>query len=192
MSEPAAPVSIDQATSNARSSSDSNPSVSNPPVSPNPAVLDSAVSNAELWAAVDRYYAGDPDPDQLRAGVGSALLLVPVRSLREFYTVSGQGLRWILAFSSEIQLSRFAHQRPARLPPPYWYLTIRGRRLFTRHTTGVHSGTYPSISPGVSTERSTQGWGPAGVALDIAGAQPMLFSPLFNLDRPTPSEQSSE
>lgn len=68
MSEQAAPVSLELATSNTTSSSDSNPAASNP-----------AVSNAGLWAALDRYYAGEPDPHQLSAGVASALLPVPVR-----------------------------------------------------------------------------------------------------------------
>ncbi|MFB7665846.1 SseB family protein [Kitasatospora sp. NPDC056138] len=97
------------------------------------------------------------DPWLLVGEFRSSVLLVPRTSEGLLWTGDEGGLRWIFAFSSEAELTAFARARQFggdRLD----YLTVYGSRLL--------DVAVPAL--GV----------PGGVAVDVAGKQPMLFPPM--------------
>ncbi|MFD5615133.1 SseB family protein [Kitasatospora sp. NPDC127060] len=103
----------------------------------------------------------------LRAGAGDAALmlaqfrltavLVPLWGERAVWTADEGGLRWVLTFSSETELAAFARSKGvplAGLP----FMAVLGSRLL--------DVAVPDL--GV----------PGGVALDVAGAEPLLLPPV--------------
>lgn len=120
-----------------------------------------------LAAELAALHGGHGDPDALVDAFRESLVLVPTLQggLR---TATSGGVRWVYAFSDGAELARFASAGAwdgsgggsAQLTASgdVDYVTVRGRRLLDE------------IVPAVGA--------PAGVALDVAGRQPMLFPPV--------------
>ncbi|MDY0816312.1 hypothetical protein [Kitasatospora purpeofusca] len=133
------------------------------------------MTNAGLVHQVRMLRAGAGDPAVMLAQFRLSALLLPRWGDEAVRTADEDGLRWILAFTSETQLEAFARAKGltvAGLP----YLTVLGARLLDVAVPGL----------GV----------PGGVALDIAGTQPMLFPPSHGivpdavaLDGPPPNHE---
>ncbi|WP_431675990.1 SseB family protein [Kitasatospora sp. KL5] len=90
----------------------------------------------------------------------SSAVLVPQTADGLVWSGDGGGIRWIYAFSSEPELAAFLTAR-AEGPGEVRYLTVFGARLLDVAVPAA----------GV----------PCGVALDVAGAQPMLFPPVVGI-----------
>ncbi|MEV6976326.1 hypothetical protein [Kitasatospora sp. NPDC093806] len=113
--------------------------------------------NAGLVHQVRMMRAGAGDPALLLAQFRLSAVLVPRWGDEAVWTADYEGLRWIHAFTSEEELAAFARLKdlPVDGLP---YLTVLGSRLL--------DVAVPAL--GV----------PGGVALDAAGAEPMLFPPM--------------
>ncbi|MFD5464806.1 SseB family protein [Kitasatospora sp. NPDC127059] len=84
-------------------------------------------------------------------------VLVPLWGDEAVWTADEGGLRWVFAFSSEEELAAFVHSKGLPLDG-FPYLTVLGSRLLDVAVPGL----------GV----------PGGIALDVAGKEPMLFPPV--------------
>jgi hypothetical protein len=87
-----------------------------------------------------------------------AAVLVPLAAGDLPISAVHGGVRWIYAFTGEAELAAFAE---ARRDVPGDYATIRGARLLD------------AVVP--------QQDGPTGVALDVAGAYPMMLPPVVGI-----------
>jgi hypothetical protein len=115
------------------------------------------VTNAGLIHQVRMFRAGAGDPRSVLAVFRSSAVYVPQTADGAFWTGDEGGVRWIYAFSGEAELTDFARAR--RHPGEELdYLTILGSRLL--------DVAVPAVGR------------PCGVALDVAGTQPMLFPPV--------------
>ncbi|MFB7618303.1 hypothetical protein [Kitasatospora sp. NPDC056181] len=115
------------------------------------------VRNAGLVHQVRMLRAGVGDPALMVAQFRLSAVLVPRWGDEGVWTADEGGLRWIFAFTSEEELAAFARAKdvPVEGLP---YLTVLGARLLDVAVVGL----------GVA----------GGVALDVAGAEPMLFPPM--------------
>lgn len=111
----------------------------------------------DLFDALADLHAERGDGSVVVAAFRAAIVLVPQVGAEGLLTGRKDGLRWIFAFTSEAELGRFAAAR-GEADRDWPYLTVLGRRLL--------DVVVPEIE------------GPAGVALDVAGARPMLFPPV--------------
>ncbi|MGK4584397.1 hypothetical protein [Kitasatospora sp. HPMI-4] len=115
------------------------------------------MANSGLAHQLRMLHAQMGDPWLLVGEFRSSVVLVPRTSAGLVWTGDEGGLRWIYAFSGEAELTAFARARSfdgTRLD----YLSVYGSRLL--------DVAVPAL--GV----------PGGVALDVAGGQPMLFPPV--------------
>lgn len=115
------------------------------------------MQNTGLVHQIRMLRAGAGDPALMLAEFRRSALLVPRWGEDALWSADEGGLRWIYAFTSEAELAAFARVKELSadgLP----YLTVLGSRLLDVAVPGL----------GV----------PGGVALDVAGAQPMLFPPM--------------
>ncbi|MFF2146372.1 SseB family protein [Kitasatospora sp. NPDC058190] len=101
--------------------------------------------------------AGAGDPAVLLAQFRLSAVLVPLWGAEAVWTADERGLRWILAFSSEEELAVFVRSKDLPLAG-FPYLTVLGSRLLDVAVPGL----------GV----------PGGIALDVAGGEPMLLPPV--------------
>ncbi|MFJ1752746.1 hypothetical protein [Kitasatospora sp. NPDC088134] len=115
------------------------------------------VDNAGLVHQLRMTHAGVGDPELLLAAFRSALLYLPQDGRGTVWAGDQGGIRWVHAFTGEDEMAAFAARRGHR-EPELAYLTVRGRRLLEQ--VGRAAGV------------------PTGVALDAAGATPMLFPPV--------------
>ncbi|GAA2792263.1 hypothetical protein GCM10010505_19730 [Kitasatospora aburaviensis] len=113
--------------------------------------------NAGLVHQVRMLRAGVGDPALMVAQFRLSAVLVPRWGEEAVWTADHEGLRWIYAFTSEEELAAFA--RLKELPVDGLpYLTVLGSRLL--------DVAVPALGM------------PGGVALDVAGAEPMFFPPM--------------
>ncbi|WP_380283334.1 hypothetical protein [Kitasatospora purpeofusca] len=115
------------------------------------------MTNAGLVHHIRMLRAGVGDPAVMLAQFRLSALLVPRWGEEAVWSADEGGLRWILAFTSEAELASFARTKglPVEGLP---YLTVLGSRLL--------DVAVPELGR------------PGGVALDIAGPEPMLFPPM--------------
>jgi hypothetical protein len=99
-------------------------------------------------------YVGTFDGKCLVAAFRESLVLVPTEVDEALLTGDAQGVRWVYAFTSGVELARFGRAR-GQGGVEWSYLTVRGSRLL--------DGVLPAMGR------------PAGVAVDVAGARPMMF-----------------
>ncbi|MFE6870237.1 SseB family protein [Kitasatospora sp. NPDC057692] len=115
------------------------------------------MANEGLVHQVRMLRAGAGDPAVMLAQFRLSAVLVPRWGEDSVWTADGDGLRWILAFTSEAELAAWARAKglPAEGLP---YLAVLGSRLLDVAVPGLGM--------------------PGGIALDVAGAEPMLFPPV--------------
>ncbi|MEU4585781.1 hypothetical protein AB0F92_27445 [Kitasatospora aureofaciens] len=97
------------------------------------------------------------DPAVMLAQFRLSAVLVPLWGDDAVWTGDEGGLRWIFAFSSEEELAAFVQSKDLPLDG-FPYMTVLGSRLLDVAVPGL----------GV----------PGGIALDVAGKEPMLFPPV--------------
>ncbi|MER5641491.1 SseB family protein [Kitasatospora sp. NPDC002227] len=115
------------------------------------------MSNAGLTHQVRMFRAGAGEAKTVLAVFRSSAVYVPETDDGLVWTGDQGGIRWIYAFSGEGQLAAFARARDYR-GAELNYRTIYGSRLL--------DVAVPAVGR------------PCGVALDVAGSQPMLFPPV--------------
>ncbi|WP_229928127.1 SseB family protein [Kitasatospora indigofera] len=115
------------------------------------------MSNAGLVHAVRMVRAGAGDPGVMVGAFRSSVVFVPRDADGRVWSGDEGGIRWLFAFSSEAAMAAFARAR-GHGGPELEYLTVRGSRLL-------------DVAVGAVGR-------PCGVALDVAGAEPMLFPPV--------------
>lgn len=102
--------------------------------------------------------AGEGDPAALVGEFRRAAVLVPTVGEDELLSASFGGVRWILAFTDEEALARYALLRGAPPGRPWDYAAVLGARLLD------------AVVPALGE--------PAGVAVDVADTErSMLFPP---------------
>ncbi|MGP3986025.1 hypothetical protein [Streptomyces sp. 3N207] len=102
--------------------------------------------------------AGTGDPGTLLGEFRRAAVLVPTTGEDQLLTRSFGGVRWILAFTHEAALARFAIESGGAPDQPWEYVSVLGARLLD------------AVVPALD--------GPTGVAVDIADEDgSMLFPP---------------
>ncbi|MFI8853246.1 hypothetical protein [Streptomyces sp. 891-h] len=113
----------------------------------------------ELREEIAAMRAGDGDPGALLGEFRRAAVLVPQLAGDRLLTRSFGGVRWILAFTDEAALARFAREAGGGDPGEEWeYASVLGARLL--------DAVVPEFD------------GPTGVAVDIADQDgSMLFPP---------------
>ncbi|MFF7458226.1 hypothetical protein [Kitasatospora sp. NPDC008115] len=115
------------------------------------------MTNAGLVHQVRMLRAGVGDPAVMLAQFRLSALLVPRWGEESVWTADGDGLRWILAFTSEAELATFAQAKGLPVEG-FPYITVLGSRLL--------DVAVPELGR------------PGGIALDVTGAEPMLFPPM--------------
>jgi SseB protein N-terminal domain len=101
-------------------------------------------------------YAGYGNPPSLLQAARESLLWLPVDEEAQPLCVDAGGVAWVCAFTSERELAEFGIQR-GEADQEWSYLTMRGSRLFDEVIAACPV--------------------PTGVAVNVAGAQPMMFPP---------------
>ncbi|MFG2843147.1 hypothetical protein ACGF12_08210 [Kitasatospora sp. NPDC048296] len=115
------------------------------------------VRNAGLMHQVRMVRLGLGDPAVMLAQFRLSPVLVPQWGDEAVWTADEGGLRWVFAFSSEEELAAFVRSKGLSLDG-FPYMTVLGSRLLDVAVPGL----------GV----------PGGVALDVAGNEPMVFPPV--------------
>ncbi|MFI9160732.1 hypothetical protein [Kitasatospora aureofaciens] len=115
------------------------------------------MSNAGLVHQVRMLRGGVGDPSVMLAQFRLSAVLVPLWGDDAVWTGDQGGLRWIFAFSSAEELAAFVRSKALSLDG-FPYMTVLGSRLLDVAVPGL----------GV----------PGGIALDVAGKEPMLFPPV--------------
>ncbi|MFC9327601.1 SseB family protein [Kitasatospora sp. NPDC057015] len=105
-------------------------------------------------------HAGAGDPAIVLAAFRTSVVFVPRDPDGRVWTGDEGGVRWIWAFSTEAAMTGFALAR-GHQGTELDYLTVRGSRLL--------DVAVPAVGR------------PCGVALDVGGAQPMLFPPVHGI-----------
>lgn len=115
-------------------------------------------SAADLADEIDYVFSGFGNAANLARAFDAARLLVPATGVAELFALTdATGIRWVTAFTSPTELTRFAALRED-LTPDTLIKTLPGALL---------------------RDAIAQLAGPIGVAVDVAGAQPMLFPPVW-------------
>ena len=112
------------------------------------------VDNSVLRSEIRMTRNGVGDPESLMTALRHGVLLVPRSGEDGLMAGDREGLRWIYAFTSPERLADFFLAR-GEGDRPVRYLTVRGDRLLD-----------------VALPRAG---GPAGLAVDVGSAEPMLF-----------------
>lgn len=116
---------------------------------------DIALRNAALVTEIRLLRGGVGDPASLRRALRESVLYTP-RWGEDGLTVGEyDGIQWLEAFTSPVELARFATERGIAPDAGVGYLTVRGDRLLDQ--------ALPALG-----ERS-------GLAIDVAGREPMLI-----------------
>lgn len=123
---------------------------------------------AELAAEIRDFYAERGDRDALLATFREAAVIVPMAGPRSLWNGSAQGTRWLYAFTSESELRRFVHAKAARDDADL--AAQRGRISFV---TVLGFRLLDDVLPDFVREVRE----PAGVAVDVCGAYPMMLPP---------------
>lgn len=111
-----------------------------------------------LLEEIDATYAGYGNPSSLVEAARTALLWVLIDGENQPLCADSGGLPWLYAFTSEQQLAQFGVQRDEG-DREWPFLTMPGWRLFDDVILACP--------------------GPTGVAINVAGAQPMMFPPVL-------------
>jgi hypothetical protein len=106
------------------------------------------------------YWSGHGDPQALVGEFRATRVLCPLTDRGELWSAQWEGVSWLYAFTSEQSLARFARARDAGAQR-WEFARIEGGRLLDL---GV-----PALD------------GPAGVAVDVGSARPMLFPPVAGI-----------
>lgn len=114
--------------------------------------------NSVLREEIARVRAGEGNGESLVTAFRQAIVLLPQEADGSVASGDEGGVRWLYAFTSEQELARWVVARGGDGAAEQSYLTVRGSRL-------LDAG-LPQVGM------------PAGVALDVAGDQPMLFPPV--------------
>ncbi|MGP3973342.1 SseB family protein [Streptomyces sp. 8N114] len=115
----------------------------------------------ELPEEIAAMRAGTGDPGALLGEFRRAAVLVPTLgpNADQLLTRSFGGVRWILAFTDEAALARFARESGGAPDEPWEYASVLGARLLD------------AVIPALD--------GPTGVAVDVADEDgSMLFPPV--------------
>jgi hypothetical protein len=115
---------------------------------------------AELAGRIADMHLGRMNGRGLVAEFRRALVLVPLRE-GGLWSVDSEGVRWLLTFTGEEALSRFAASRGIDAGAEVPYMSVYGARLL--------EVAVPAM--GV----------PAGVAVDVAGPWPALLPPVMGI-----------
>ncbi|WUH90579.1 hypothetical protein OG900_11055 [Streptomyces sp. NBC_00433] len=115
-------------------------------------------AHAALVSELADLHAGNGDPDALLDAFRAGLVMVPTLEGGDLWATTLGGVHWVYAFSDDTELARFAVARGADGSSDVDFVTVYGWRLLDE------------VVPAVGE--------PAGVALDVAGARPMIFPPV--------------
>jgi hypothetical protein len=112
-----------------------------------------------LTDLIARTRAGDGlAGEEMVSAFRDAVLLVPQDPAGRLAAADSGGIRWLFAFTSPAELAAWAVASGRDGDVEQGYLTILGRRLLDVAPAGAE--------------------GPVGVAIDVAGTQPMLLPPM--------------
>lgn len=106
------------------------------------------------------FCAGSRSVADLLATIRRAVLLLPISDADEVFVGDARGLGWVYAFTSVQELARFARARDAG-DQSWPYVSMRGAMVLDH------------VLPGAPR--------PCGVAIDVAGAHPMLLPPVVGV-----------
>lgn len=106
---------------------------------------------------IARFRAGQITAADMMAAIRAAVLLVPVVEPDRVWVGTSAGMGWLCAFTTTKQLARFARAR-GEGDREWSFARVRGERLLGPLLRGLGCV--------------------CGVALDVAGPQPMLLPPL--------------
>lgn len=109
-----------------------------------------------LLEEIEATYAGYGSPSSLLDAAREALLWIPVDDEKQPLCADAGGLPWLYAFTAEAELAAFGIER-GEGDREWSFVTMRGSRLFD------------DVIPACA--------GPMGVAVNVAGVQPMMFPP---------------
>jgi hypothetical protein len=113
--------------------------------------------NAPLRTEIELVRGGVGDAVSVRRTLRESVLYLLRAGDADVMATQADGIRWVYAFTTRTELARFAALRGGR-DASVDYVTVRGDRL---------------LDAGVpSTGTAT------GIAVDVAGDQPMLFPPV--------------
>lgn len=116
-----------------------------------------AAVEPDLRHEIAELHALRGNPSNLLAAFRAALVHVPVLADQRPLTVERDGLRWLLAFTTEDDLGAFVAARQES-GADWHFIAVRGHRLLDE------------LVPALPD--------PTGVSLDIAGSRPMLLPPV--------------
>lgn len=116
--------------------------------------------NAPLRTEIELVRGGVGDADSVRRTLRESVLYLLRTGDDAVMSADADGIRWLYAFTTRLELARFAAVRGGR-DEVVDYLTVRGDRLLD---TGVPSTGLPT-----------------GLAVDVAGDRPMLFPPVSGI-----------
>jgi hypothetical protein len=106
---------------------------------------------------IAEFRAGAVDAAAMLAAVRASVLIMPLTGAGQVLAGRARGVGWLYVFTSIEELARWARARDEG--DPMWrYASIRGDRVLDRVVAGLDR--------------------PCGVAVDVAGARPMLLPPL--------------
>ncbi len=110
---------------------------------------------SDLAGDIGELYAGAGRPAVLLAEFRRRAVLVPLSGPGAVWSLDGGGVRWLLAFTSVVELGLFARERQVAR---WEWVSVLGSRLLDVAVPAV----------GV----------PAGVVLDVAGVRPLFLPPV--------------
>jgi hypothetical protein len=113
--------------------------------------------------AVANFRAGRQGITELLAVLRQEVLFLPISDADEVLVGDAQGLGWVYAFTSLAELTRFARARDAG-DQSWPYVSMRGAMVLNHILANAPR--------------------PCGVAIDVAGAQPMLLPPVSGVVAP--------
>lgn len=109
---------------------------------------------------IRNFCAGTRSAADLLATIRRAVLFLPISDADEVFVGDARGLGWVYAFTSLPELARFARARNAG-DQSWPYVSMRGAMVLDHVL--------------ASAPR------PCGVAIDVAGAHPMLLPPIVGV-----------
>lgn len=118
----------------------------------------STQGESALRVEIARVRSGAGDAKSLVAAFRDAVVLLPQTADGAVAAGEYGGVRWVYAFTSEAELASWIVAREGDAAAEQAFLTVRGSRVLD------------TALPQVEV--------PAGVAIDVAGAQPMFLPPV--------------
>lgn len=116
----------------------------------------------ELAREIAEVHARRGDPTALHAALRRARLLVAMVDDHTVAALPDRGLHWLCGFTDLLALARFGRARDGG-DRPWIFRTVRGAELIDRWVPAAIA----------------RAGAPVGVAVDLAGARPMVFPPLI-------------